>query len=91
MNVEHYRDYAADCIMRAAYEETPEDRNLLLNVALAWVRLARQTQTVTVEAVPDDADAYERSVRDDRDEDGRAEDGGVELESFERAATSAAN
>jgi hypothetical protein len=52
MNVESYRQYAADCVRKAQGEETPEDRNILLNVALAWLRLARQTETM--EAVADD-------------------------------------
>ena len=52
MNVESYRQYAADCVRKAQGEETPEDRNILLNVALAWLRLARQTETM--EAAADD-------------------------------------
>lgn len=46
MNVESYRQYAADCVRKAQGEETPEQRNILLNVALAWLRLARQTETM---------------------------------------------
>jgi hypothetical protein len=46
MNVESYRRYAADCVRKAQGEETPEDRNILLNVALAWLRLARQTEAI---------------------------------------------
>jgi len=46
MNVESYRQYAADCVRKAQGEETPEERNILLNVALAWLRLARQTETL---------------------------------------------
>ena len=52
MNVESYRQYAADCVRKAQGEETQEDRNILLNVALAWLRLARQTETM--EAAADD-------------------------------------
>lgn len=51
MNVESYRQYAADCVRQAQGEETPEERNILLNVALAWLRLARQSETM--EAVAD--------------------------------------
>lgn len=46
MNVENYRQYAADCVRQAQREETPQERNILLNVALAWLRLARQTETM---------------------------------------------
>jgi hypothetical protein len=47
MNVESYREYAADCLRRAENEDTPEDKNILLNLALAWVRLAQQTRTMS--------------------------------------------
>ncbi|MBM3530775.1 MAG: hypothetical protein FJX62_22075 [Alphaproteobacteria bacterium] len=57
MNVEHYRDYAADCILKAEIESTPEDKNLLLNVALAWVRLAQQTQTLGEPAASDEMES----------------------------------
>ncbi|MBX9843061.1 MAG: hypothetical protein K2Z80_14770 [Xanthobacteraceae bacterium] len=53
MNVESYRQYAADCVRKAQGEETPEERNIVLNVALAWLRLARQTETM--EAAADDS------------------------------------
>ena len=43
MNVESYREYAADCVRQA---QTPEDRNIVLNMALAWLRLARLTETL---------------------------------------------
>ena len=53
MNVESYRRYAADCVRKAQGEETPEDRNILLNVALAWLRLARQSETLGATAAGD--------------------------------------
>jgi len=53
MNVESYRQYAADCVRQAQNEPTAEDRNIVLNVALAWLRLARQTETMTDEIDPD--------------------------------------
>jgi hypothetical protein len=58
-NVEHYREYAADCILQAENEATPEDKNILLNVALAWVRLAQQTQELgeTNAAAEEDAES----------------------------------
>jgi len=60
MNVESYRQYAADCVRKAQGEETPEDRNILLNVALAWLRLAKQTETMEV-AADDDVGAEDDS------------------------------
>ena len=44
MDVESYRQNAADCVRQAEGEAAPEDKNILLNVALAWVRLAHQVQ-----------------------------------------------
>jgi len=63
-SITQYRDYAADCVRRAQDEETVEDRTILLNVALAWVRLAQQVELrqdetvlyaseVTAEFLPD--------------------------------------
>ena len=43
---ERFREYAADCVQKATGAPTPEDKNLLLNMALAWVRLAHQSQTI---------------------------------------------
>jgi len=61
MNVESYRQYAADCVRQAQNEPTQEDRNIVLNLALAWLRLARQTEAMKDEAdtdvTPDDDDA----------------------------------
>ena len=44
IDVSHYRQYAADCVRQAQDEESLDDRNILLNVALAWLRLAEQQQ-----------------------------------------------
>ena len=41
--IENFREYATDCMRRAEGEERPEDRDILLNMALAWVRLAKQS------------------------------------------------
>lgn len=41
-----YRQYAADCMRLADGETTPEARNVMLNMALAWVRLAEQKQAI---------------------------------------------
>jgi hypothetical protein len=43
--IENFRQYAADCVRQAEGEQSAEDRNILLNVALAWVRLAQQAKT----------------------------------------------
>jgi hypothetical protein len=50
-DVSRYRHYAADCMRRADEEQSPDDRNILLNVALAWIRLADQLQDAS-EPVP---------------------------------------
>jgi hypothetical protein len=43
-SVIRYRQYAADCVRQAQTEQTTEDRTILLNVALAWLRLAQQLE-----------------------------------------------
>ena len=53
MNVDNYREYAADCVRQAQNEPTSEDRNMVLNMALAWLRLARLTETLHDETAPD--------------------------------------
>lgn len=52
--IESFREYAADCVRQAEGETTPEDKNILLNMALAWVRLAQQSQAAETSLVPDD-------------------------------------
>jgi hypothetical protein len=42
-----YRQYAADCLRQAQEEVTPDGRTIMLNVALAWLRLAQQKETAT--------------------------------------------
>lgn len=44
---DNFRNYAADCIRQAESQSTPEDKNILLNMALAWVRLAQQAQELS--------------------------------------------
>ena len=67
MNVHSYRQHAADCVRKAQDEETPEDRYMLLNVALAWMRLAQQTETLGATPADshgdDEADANPDDVR----------------------------
>ena len=48
-SVTRYQQYAADCVQQAQIEDTPDHKTIMLNVALAWLRLARQ-----VEAGPQD-------------------------------------
>jgi len=43
-SVIRYRQYAADCVRQAQAEQTIEDRTIMLNVALAWLRLAQQLE-----------------------------------------------
>src|SRR5271154_3304693 len=56
MNVEDYRQHAADCVRQAQDEPTVEDRNMVLNVALAWLRLALQTEAMQDEETQDEAE-----------------------------------
>ena len=68
MNVESYRQHAADCVRQAQNEPTAADRNIVLNVALAWLRLARQTETMKdgtdTDVAPDDSDAAAETERE---------------------------
>jgi len=55
MDPDGYQEYAADCMRMAQAEETPEDRNLMLNLALAWIRLAHQRKALAAGIIPEDA------------------------------------
>jgi hypothetical protein len=59
-SVIRYRQYAADCVRQAQAEQMTEDRTILLNVALAWLRLAQQLElrleAASPPAVPDHAE-----------------------------------
>jgi hypothetical protein len=44
-SVKRYRQYAADCVRQAQSEQTLDEKTIMLNVALAWLRLAQQTET----------------------------------------------
>jgi hypothetical protein len=44
--VEDFRQYAEDCLRQADDETTVAEKNILLNLALAWVRLAQMATTV---------------------------------------------
>jgi hypothetical protein len=56
-SVRRYRQYAADCVRQAQDEQAVEDRTILLNVALAWLRLAQQielrTEAMDLPTAPD--------------------------------------
>ena len=41
-----FREYAAECVQRATDSPSMDDKNLHLNMALAWVRLAHQSETL---------------------------------------------
>ena len=56
---EDFRQYAADCVRQAEAQQKPEDRDILLNVALAWVRLAQQSQAAPA---VDDSQAEESDL-----------------------------
>ena len=49
-SVSKYRQYAADCMHQAQSEGAPEDKTIMLNVALAWLRLAQQTEAIHQQA-----------------------------------------
>ena len=55
-SVSRYRQYAADCVRQAQSEHTPEDKTIMLNVALAWLRLAQQTEAPQETGSPPNAD-----------------------------------
>ena len=42
--IESFRQYAADCVQQAEGEASVEDKTIMLNIALAWVRLAQQSE-----------------------------------------------
>jgi hypothetical protein len=65
MDVESYREYAADCVRQAQSELTPEHRDIVLNMALAWLRLARLTETLRDEAPPDTEPTAEDTPADE--------------------------
>ncbi len=62
IDIDSYRRNAADCVRQAQDEQAPEDRNLLLNVALAWLRLAQQTEAMDAEAL--EAEAIDAQMMD---------------------------
>ena len=52
-SVTRYQQYAADCVVRQAQSEvTPAHKTIMLNVALAWLRLARQIEAGRQDETP---------------------------------------
>lgn len=58
---ESYRSYAADCVRQAEAAKSTEEKNVLLNVALAWIRLAHQKQAVAEPHTIKDLDAVKEA------------------------------
>jgi hypothetical protein len=60
IDAESYRQYAADCVRKSEDEATPEGRVIMLNLGLAWLRLARQAEArlagLSPSTVPTEAD-----------------------------------
>jgi hypothetical protein len=59
---EDFRQYAEDCLRQADDEATADEKNIMLNLALAWVRLAEMATTAEpagamIEATPETAGA----------------------------------
>jgi hypothetical protein len=46
---EDFRQYAEDCLRQADDEATADEKNIMLNLALAWVRLAEMATTAEPE------------------------------------------
>ena len=72
IDVENCRQNAADCVRQAQGEDSDEGRDLLLNVALAWLRLAQQAQTMESEASPQSELPLDDESVDDEPTDGGA-------------------
>ena len=62
-SVTKYRDYAEDCVRQAQNETTAEEKAIVLNVALAWLRLAQQAEALQAgpPLAPEAAAPYERA------------------------------
>jgi len=65
VSVTRYRQYAADCVRQAQGEEAAEDKTIMLNVALAWLRLAQQAEArheaESPSVAPEEVDHHEWS------------------------------
>ena len=73
MSVARYHQYAADCVRQAEQEKTAGEKGILLNVALAWIRLAQQNEALNeADTPPMSRDQIEPLNLDDSDFDRRA-------------------
>jgi hypothetical protein len=60
-SVTRYRQYAAECLRQAQTEEDASgDKTIMLNVALAWLRLAQQTEAIEQAEMPPPALEFEQ-------------------------------
>lgn len=80
--VDNFRKYAADCVRRAESQQTAEEKNILLNMALAWVRLAQQSQDIGVEIGKEAGNAAGKETG--RNADGAAAAGPAPVRAMER-------
>lgn len=55
-----YQQYAAECVRQAQSEDTPDHKTIMLNVALAWLRLARQAEVIRQDESPPTAPSAEQ-------------------------------
>jgi hypothetical protein len=66
VSVTRYRQYAADCVQQAQGQDSADDKSILLNMALAWLRLAQQVEVLneddTPPTVPQHVDHHELSA-----------------------------
>ena len=60
-SVTRYERYAADCVRQAQSEDTPDHKTIMLNVALAWLRLARQVDAGQQDESPPTAPSAEQA------------------------------
>jgi hypothetical protein len=60
-SVTRYQQYAADCVRQAQSEDTPDHKTIMLNVALAWLRLARQIEAGRQDEAPPTAPSAEQA------------------------------
>lgn len=60
-SVTRYQQYAADCVQQAQSEDTQDHKTIMLNVALAWLRLARQVEAGPQDESPPTAPSAEQA------------------------------
>ncbi len=60
-----YKKYAADCVRLSDGEASPEAKNVMLSIALCWVKLAQQKQALTAAAPDGELRSLEPDVLDE--------------------------